>query len=321
MKISPLLLAALLSAGAIGGGEAAERRFVSIGTGGVAGVYYPAGGAICRLVNEAREAHGVRCSAEPTGGSVYNINTVRAGELEFGLAQSDWQFHAFEGTSRFRGQGRFEDLRAVFALHPEPVTLVVRGGSGIRDFTDLEGRRVNVDGPGAAERATVEVLLDAYGMSADDFSAATALEGSELTRALCDGGIDAALYTVGHPATAITEVSNTCDVDFVDLTGPVIDELVATHPYYRVASVPAGLYKGLDEDLATFGVGATLVTSTAVPADIVYIVTKAVFEHVDDLRKLHPAFVGLEERSMIEDGLPAPLHEGAVRYYRERGWM
>ena len=300
---------------------AAQQKFVSIGTGGVTGVYYPTGGAICRLVNKDRKEHGIRCSAESTGGSVYNINTVRAGELEFGVAQSDWQFHAYHGTSKFADQGAFDGLRAVFSVHPEPFTLLVRKGTGIKSFADLKGQKVNVGNPGSGQRATMEVVMEAFGIAMDDFAVASELKGSEMAQALCDGKIDAMIYTIGHPAAAITEATTTCDVELIDVGGAPIDKLIADNSYYRSATIPGGTYKGNPNDIATFGVGATFITSADVPEDVVYTVVKAVFEGFDDFRKLHPAFRALEEKEMISDGLSAPLHPGAEKYYRERGWL
>ena len=314
-------LALGLAATLPGTAGAQEQQFISIGTGGVTGVYYPTGGAICRLVNKGRKEHGIRCSAESTGGSIYNINTVRTGELEFGVAQSDWQYHAYEGSSQFADQGAFEDLRAVFSVHPEPVTLIARAGSGIENFEGLKGKRVNVGNPGSGQRATTEVIMEAYGMEMGDFSVAAELKGSEMAQALCDDKIDAMIYTVGHPAAAITEVSNTCDVDFVNVAGPVIDTLVEENPFYRVATIPAGMYKGQEEEVTTFGVGATFITSSEVPDEVVNVVTRAVFDNFEDFRKLHPAFADLEEEAMVGEGLSAPVHDGAVAYYEERGWM
>lgn len=300
---------------------AQEQQFISIGTGGVTGVYYPTGGAICRMVNKDRKEHGIRCSVESTGGSVYNINTVRAGELEFGVAQSDWQFHAYNGTSKFEEQGKFEGLRAVFSVHPEPFTLIARKGSGISGFMDLKGKKVNVGNPGSGQRATTEVVMEAFGMQMSDFALAAELKGSEMAQALCDGKIDAMIYTIGHPAAAITEAATTCDVELVSVTGEPIDKLVADNPYYRVATIPGGMYKGTDGETTTFGVGATFVSSDAVSEDVVYTLVKAVFENFDDFKKLHPAFANLKEEEMIADGLSAPLHPGAEKYYKERGWM
>jgi TRAP transporter TAXI family solute receptor len=318
--ISNFVAAALVLTGVFAA-QAAEQRFVSIGTGGVTGVYYPTGGAICRLVNKERKKHGVRCSVESTGGSVYNINTIRAGELDFGVAQSDWQFHAYHGTSKFADKGKFEKLRAVFSVHPEPFTLLVRKGSGIGGFTGLKGRRVNVGNPGSGQRATMEVVMDAFGIQMDDFALASELKGAEMAQALCDGKIEAMIYTIGHPAAAITEAATTCDVELVDVAGAPIDKLVADNPYYRAATVPGGLYAGNPQDTSTFGVGATFVTSADVPEKVVYTVVKSVFEDFDTFKKLHPAFAHLKEKEMISDGISAPLHPGAEKYYKERGWM
>ena len=297
------------------------EQFVSIGTGGVTGVYYPTGGAICRLVNKDRKAHGIRCSAESTGGSVYNINTVRAGELEFGVAQSDWQYHAYRGTSKFEDKGAFTELRAVFSVHPEPFTLIVRKGSGITSFEELKGKKVNVGNPGSGQRATMEVVMEAFGMKMSDFSLAAELKGSEMAQAICDNKIEAMIYTVGHPAAAVTQASSSCDVELVSVTGAPIDKLVADNSFYRVASVPGGMYAGSPNETTTFGVGATVITSTAVPEEVVYTVVKAVFDNFADFKKLHPAFANLKEDQMISDGLSAPLHPGALKYYKERGWM
>ena len=306
---------------AFGAAQALAEQFVSIGTGGVTGVYYPTGGAVCRLVNKDRKSHGIRCSAESTGGSAYNINTVRAGELEFGVAQSDWQYHAYRGTSKFADKGKFEDLRAVFFVHPEPFTLIARNGSGVTSFADLKGKKVNVGNPGSGQRATMEVVMDAFGMTMGDFSLAAELKGSEMAQALCDGKIDAMIYTVGHPAAAVTEAATSCDVELVSVSGAPIDRLVADNSFYRVATVPGGMYAGSPNDTSTFGVGATVITSADVPEKVVYTVVKAVFDNFADFKKLHPAFRNLKEEEMISDGLSAPLHPGAAKYYKERGWM
>ena len=305
--------------GAVTGASlAVAQEFISIGTGGVTGVYYPTGGAICRLVNKSRKEHGIRCAVESTGGSVYNINTIKAGELEFGVAQSDWQYHAYNGTSKF-AENPFPDVRAVFSVHPEPFTLIVRGDSGISSFEDLKGKRVNVGNPGSGQRATMEVVMDAFGIGMSDLALATEYKGSEMAKQLCDGNIDAMIYTIGHPAAAIKEATTTCDARLVSVTGAPVEKLVADNPFYRVATIPGGMYKGTDGDTTTFGVGATFVTSADVPEDVVYVVAKAVMENIDDFRGLHPAFANLSPAEMVKDGLSAPLHDGAAKAYKELG--
>ena len=314
-------LTATALAAALGASAApAADQFISIGTGGVTGVYYPTGGAICRLVNKMRKETGIRCSAESTGGSIYNINTIRAGELEFGVAQSDWQYHAYHGTSKFEDKGKFEDLRAVFSVHPEPVTIIARDDSGIANITDLKGKRVNIGNVGSGTRGTWEVIEEAMGWQRSDLKLASELKSAETGQAVCDNKIDAYFWLVGHPSALTQESLATCATHLVNATGSAIDKLVADNSYYRTATIPAGMYNNAD-DVMTFGVGATFVTSATVPDKVVYTVVKAVFDNFDQFRKLHPAFANLNEQEMIKDSLSAPLHAGAAMYYKERGWM
>ena len=297
-----------------------QQQFISIGTGGVTGVYYPTGGAICRLVNKNRKEHGIRCSAESTGGSIYNINTIRAGELEFGVAQSDWQYHAYHGTSKFEDQGKFEGLRAVFSVHPEPVTIIAHDDSGISNITDFKGKRVNIGNPGSGQRGTWEAIEAALGWERSDLKLAAEMKSAETGQAVCDRKIDAYFWLVGHPSALTQESLSTCDAHLVNATGDAIDKLVADNSYYRTATIPAGMYNN-ESEITTFGVGATFVTRADVPDEVVYVVVKAVFDNFDNFKKLHPAFGNLNPEEMISDSLSAPLHDGAAKYYKERGWM
>ena len=322
--LTAALFAAALTFGvsAIGAGPVqAQQKFVTIGTGGVTGVYYPTGGAICRLVNKKRKEHGIRCSVESTGGSVYNINTIRTGELDMGVAQSDWQYHAYNGTSKFKDAGPFKELRAVFSIHPEPVTILARRDSGIRNIEDIKGKRLNIGNPGSGTRATWEVIEEALGWKRSDLKLAAELKSAETGQALCDNKIDAYFWLVGHPSGLTKESVTSCDAVLVNVTGPAIDKLVKDNSFYRAATIPGGMYSGNPEDIVTFGVGATFVSSTAVPENVVYHVVKAVFENFDDFRKLHPAFANLKKEEMISDSLSAPLHDGAARYYKEAGLL
>ncbi|MBL4750007.1 MAG: TAXI family TRAP transporter solute-binding subunit [Amylibacter sp.] len=310
----------VMAAGLALPGAAQEQQFVSIGTGGVTGVYYPTGGAICRLVNKTRKETGIRCSAESTGGSIYNINTIKAGELEFGVAQSDWQYHAYNGTSKFADAGPFKKLRAVFSVHAEPVTVIARDDSGINNISDVKGKRMNIGNPGSGTRGTWEVLEEALGWQRSDLALASEMKSAETGAAVCDGKIDAYFWLVGHPSALTQESLASCAAHLVDVTGPAIDKLIADNSYYRKATIPAGMYNN-DKDITTFGVGATFVTSADVPEDVVYVVVKAVFDNLDQFKKLHPAFANLKPEEMIRDGLSAPLHAGAIKYYKEQGWM
>ncbi|MDQ2735185.1 MAG: TAXI family TRAP transporter solute-binding subunit [Pseudomonadota bacterium] len=298
---------------------AAQQKFVTIGTGGVTGVYYAVGGAICRLVNKDRAKTGIRCSVESTGGSVYNVNAIKTGELDFGMAQSDVQYQAYNGTGSFKEADK--DLRAVFSVHPEPFTLVARKEAGITKFSDLKGKRVNVGNPGSGTRSAMEELLAAEGMKMGDFGLASELKADEHGPALCDNKIDAFFYGVGHPSANIQDPTTTCGAKLVPLTDPAIDALVAKHPYYAKVTIPGGLYANNPQPTPTYGVTATMVTSAKEPDDVVYTITKAVFENLDEFKKLHPAFAHLDAQQMIKNGISAPIHPGALRYYKEKGWM
>jgi TRAP transporter TAXI family solute receptor len=282
-------------------------------------VYYAVGGAICRLVNKDRVKTGIRCSVESTGGSVYNVNTIKAGELDFGMTQSDVQYQDANGTGPFKEADK--DLRAVFSVHPEPFTLVARKEAGIAKFTDLKGKRVNVGNPGSGTRSAMDELLAAEGMKTSDFALASELKADEHGPALCDNKIDAFYYGVGHPSANIQDPTTTCGAKLVPITDAAVDALVAKHPYYAKVTIPGGIYANNPQPTPTYGVLATMVTSAKVPADTVYTITKAVFENLDEFKKLHPAFAHLDAKNMVKDGLSAPLHEGALRYYREKGWM
>ena len=303
--------------------NAADQTFVTIGTGGQTGVYYVVGQSICRLVNRQTDTHGIKCTAPSTGGSVANINAVRQGQQDMGMAQSDWQYHALNGSKHktFTEQGKFEDLRALFSVHNEPFTLVARSDSGIEHFDDLPGKRVNLTNPGSGTRGTMEVIMEEKGWTTDTFKLAAELKAAEQAQALCDNKIDAMIYAVGHPSGAIKEATTSCDAKVIPVTGAVIDKLIKENDFYASATIPGGLYKGTDADVATFGNAATMVSSAKVDADTVYQVVKAVFDNFDRFKRLHPAFNNLDPKAMISGGLSAPLHEGAVRYYKERGWM
>jgi TRAP transporter TAXI family solute receptor len=322
MRTQALIAIALGGAFALPAGVVhAQQKFITIGTGGVTGVYYAAGGAICRLVNKDRKVHNIRCSVESTGGSVFNVNTIKAGELDMGVAQSDVQFNAVKGLATFKDAGAYGDLRAVFSLHPEPFTVLARKEANIKTFTDFKGKRFNVGNPGSGTRASMEELLVAMSWKMSDFALASELKADEHGPALCDGKIDGFFYGVGHPSANIQDPTTTCGAKLVSLTGPAIDKLVKEKPYYAYAGIPGGLYPNNPQETKTYGVLATFVSSSKVPPDQIYAVVKAVFDNVDEFKKLHPALANLKSETMIKDGLSAPLHDGAVKYYKEKGWL
>ena len=298
----------------------AQQKFVTIGTGGVTGVYYAVGGAICRLMNKNRAETGLRCSVELTGGSVFNVNAIKAGELDFGLAQSDVQFNAAKGETQFKGNAD-SDLRAVFSAHSEPFTVLARRDAGVKEFADFRGKRFNIGNPGSGTLASMEELLKQLGWTKADFSLAAELKADEQGTALCDNKIDGFFYGVGHPSAAIQDPTIACGAKLISLRGPKVDALVKEHPYYAKATIPGGMYANNPNSTETYGVLATVVTSAKVSDDTVYALVKSVFDNFDEFKKLHPAFATLDPQAMITNGLSAPLHPGAVKFYKEKGWM
>ena len=299
----------------------AADKYVTIGTGGVTGVYYPAGGAICRLVNRGRKDHGIRCSVESTGGSIYNLNAISQGELDLGVAQSDWHHNAYFGKGVFSSQGPNEKLRSVFSLHSDPFTVVARADAGIKTFDDLLGKRVNIGNPGSGMRATMEEVMKVKGWTRENFKLVSELKASEQSQALCDNKIDAMVFAAGHPNGSIQEVVSTCDTRLIPVEGPKIDALIKNNSYYAAAVIPGGMYQNNPNDIKTFGVKATFVSSADVDTDMVYQIVKAVFENFDSFKTLHFVFATLKKEDMISDGLTAPLHKGAEKYYREIGLL
>lgn len=297
----------------------ARVTFVTIGTGGITGVYYPTGGAIAKMVNKKRKEYGIRATVESTGGSVFNVNAVMAGDLEFGIVQSDRQYQAINGLAEWKDKGPQKNLRAVFSIHPESVTLVAAVDANIKTIRDLKGKRVNIGNPGSGQRQNAIDALNAVGLNWKKDLQAEGIKASESAGLLQDGRIDAFFYTVGHPNGSFKEAtSGKRKVRFASITG--IDKLLKKYPYYAKSVIPIKFYPGAvnDADIPTFGVKATLVTSSKVSKKVVYAITKEVFENFDYFKSLHPAYSVLTKKSML-DGLSAKIHPGAMKYYKEAG--
>ncbi|MEO3429131.1 TAXI family TRAP transporter solute-binding subunit [Pelagibius sp. CAU 1746] len=312
---------AAMAAGAASPPARAAEPSVTIGTGSRAGVYFQVGRALCRLLAQGSQDAVPACSALPTAGSIANLRDLRAGKLDFAVVQSDWQYHALNGTGGFSADKPDSGLRALFSVHGEPFTLVARRDAEIARLQDLAGKRVNIGNPGSGQRGTMEIVMLAMGWEKSTFTLAEELPASQQSLALCHDRVQAMIYIVGHPNDSVEQAVRLCDAVLVEVSGRPIDILVAKYPFYSRMEIPGGLYAGNPRDVQTFGVRATLVTSARIDADTVYALTKTVFENFSAFRAMHPAFQHLMPERMITDGLSAPLHEGALRYYRERGWL
>lgn len=308
--------------GALGAAPAvAQERFVTIGTGGQTGVYYTAGQSVCRLLNRAEVQPAIKCNAPSTAGSVTNIVSLRNGEYEFGFIQSDHQHKALQGLAPFDKDGAVDELRAVFSLQTEILTVVARSDSGIKNFDDLKGKRVNIGVPGSGSRDTFDEVMKARGWTNADFRLAGELKPAEMASALSDNNLDAITYVVGHPSGAIQEALTNVEAKLIPVSGADIDKFLEGADYYTAAEIPAGLYPGVDTAVPSIGGKAVLATTAKTDAETVYQLVKAVFDNLDRFKRLHPAFAELEAKDMIRVGLTAPLHEGAERFYKEKGWL
>jgi TRAP transporter TAXI family solute receptor len=290
---------------------------LTISTGSVSGVYYPAGGAICRLLNKSQKQHQLRCSVTASEGSIANIQKLRNNEVPLAIIQSDIEHHAFTGTSEFEQSGAMPQLRALFSLYSEAFTLVVREDSKIAQLSELTGKRIDLGNIGSGERATMELLMQQLNWKQTDFSQISGLHADERAQALCDNQIDAFVYVAGHPNGAIREATNSCDVKLLSLPAELIANILKTHPEYSATTIAGGLYRDNDSDINTFGVMSALLTTDKLDDETAYQIVKATMENLTQLERSHPALKGLKPENMTHVGLTVPLHPGAIRYYRE----
>ncbi len=299
--------------------SAAEKN-ITIGTAGVTGVYYPAGGAICRMVNRGRKEHGIRCAVESTGGSIANLEGIHNKDLDMGVVQSDLLYYAYTGTEIFSDAGSDKKLRVMLSLHPEPFTIVARKNSKINIFDDLKGKKIYIGATGSGMRATMEELIKLKGLS-KNFATVVEIKSNDQAAALCEGKIDALVYAGGHPNGAIQQVTSACPTHLVSVADADVEKMMAAHPFYVRASIPANMYNGNPQETKTFGVRALLVTSSDTDDEVVYEVVKSVFENLENFKTLHPVFASLDANKMVVSDNIAPLHSGAEKYYREKGLM
>ena len=295
------------------------EQFITIGTGSITGIYYPTGGAICILVNKIRKITGIRCAVESTDGSVYNINAVKNGELDFGICQSDVIYQAYTGTKEFKNTP-IKEIRAIMSIYPELLTLVVRKDANIKNLLDIKNKKINIGNDGSGTEATVLMLFKEIGLDKKFLSSALQIKADKVADALKDAKLDGYFFMVGHPAANIKDASNLSDTDIISIDEDIIEKLTKKYPYYTRGVIPTGLYRGLSHDAISFGVKATLVTSSKTKDDIVYMITKSIMENFDTFKKLHPAYKTITKKSLLE-GLSAPLHPGAKRYYIECGLL
>ena len=298
-----------------------NRPDVMIGTASPTGIYYPLGGSICRLVNLDTSRHGLRCSEEPSSGSVANIESLRRGRLDVGIVPSDVLADAVAGQGSFTSRGPATGLRILFAGPGEMLTVVARKELGIRTVAEVRGTRINIGNPGSRQRANMDRVMAILGLRRSDFVDVRELPAAEQYFAFCVKALDVIVYSVGHPDGLIQDVTRTCQGRLVDVSGPAIDRMLSAYREYERTVIPGGTYWDNPADVRTFGIRAVVVASPRVSDTAAYEITRAVFDNFDAFRRLHPAFETLSVAEMVHASGRAPIHAGAMRYYRERGWL
>ncbi len=298
------------------------RGGVVLGTGKVTGVYFPTGGAICKLFNQQTGGGNAACTVSSTDGSFYNLNALRSGAIDGAIVQSDWQHHAFEGSRELAAPGAFTQLRSMFSVYVEPLNIIARGESGIRTLQDLRGRRIAMGAPNSVHNKAMQVLISAMGWNSTDFEEINTEPVANYLEALCLGEVDAVVLVAGHPNGVTMSLTNSrCGGVLVDISSPEIDELIAATPYLGRTVIPGEIYPGNPNPIRSFGHAATFVVASDLPDETAYDLVRSVFERFDEFRSLHPTFGQAKIEEMITRALSAPIHPGALRYYQERGWL
>ena len=315
--MAAVLIGVIALVGEVGAGE--EQATVTIATGRVGGLYHPVRGVICKLASENLGEHGVSCTVDISGGSIPNIKDLRKGNDDLAIVQSDLQHDAFAGTGPFEDEGPFENLRSMFALYVEDFTVVARDDRDIDSFDDLKGKRVYVGQAASSRREAMDVLMEVHDWKGGEIISVSEFEGANLAEALCDGEFDAFVYTIGHPNPTVREATTLCDAKLVGISAPKIEKLKKENPFYLGSLIPSGTYKGMSQDVPTLAIVATLVTTAEAPPNVIYEITKAYFENLEILQALSPLFLSLTKGEMVETGLSAPIHEGALKYFSEAG--
>lgn len=294
---------------------------LNIGTGGVAGVYNQIGASICRFLRMRHRDHDLRCRTVKKGGSVDNLRALREGTLEIAVVQSDLQHHAYHGTSVFEAAEPHKELRSLFSVVPEAFTVIAGARADITTIRDLEGKRVNIGNRGSGQRVAMEVVMESFGWTFEDFESATEIKSAQQANQICRRNIDAAVYMVAHPNLSVREATASCGSVLVPVTGPEIDQLISDNQHFVKALIPADRYAANTAPVPSFGVTATVVATSATPPDVVYDVVKAVFENLEEMRTLLPVFANLNKEFMLSPYHAAPWHPGALRYFQEAGIM
>lgn len=288
-----------------------------VGTGSVQGAYFPIGGVICRLVNRHKHLHKIRCSLESTSGSIANLRDLEQQKFDLVFAQSDWQYHAYNGSSTFEKDGPNKNLRAVFALEADPLALLVPQDSEVNSFDDLADKRVSFGYTRSLQHRIINDFLAVKKWTSKNFKEIRPMSDERQVRQICDGQLDAILLLSSSLSDRLRNLSDDCKLRMLPIEGDEVKQVIAQKPYYRTAKVLRGMFIESEQEILSFGLGATAVADENTSPKAIYHIVKEVAENFNDFKSLHPTLAALDKRELSNAGIAIPLHPGAVRYYRE----
>jgi TRAP transporter TAXI family solute receptor len=292
---------------------AADVR-LAIGTASTGGTWYPLGGGVANMIT--KYVPGYQAAAHPSGASIENIRAVASGKDALALSMPDTAYHAYHGLEVFAGKP-VKDLRGLMATYPIDIQFFVRADGPIKAIKDLKGKKVAVGAPGSGTEAMARYVLKVYGLTYDDIDEQF-LSATETAEALQDGNIDAGIVTLGTPAPALMDLATQRDIRFLDIEPEVGDKINKEFPAYFPRTIPAGTYKGQDKPHHTLAWMDLFVIDAKTSDQLAYDIVKAVFEHKEELDKIHAQFKGITLENAVK-GMPIPWHPGAEKFFREKG--
>ncbi len=297
----------------------AQETYLSVGTGATTGLYYQVGKTICAIAAADKVLANKRCYVVSTQGSASNIRDVIKGTLLLGMAQSDTHENAVQGKGGFDEPQT--ELRSIASLYAEPMVIMVRKNAEIRTVRDLKGKRINIGPQGSGQHGLGNLVIQYLGADQVTQERASTLSSDRHGSALCSGSIDAFIFAIGHPSANIQAPAEDCGARLLPIDTELRQQLTQRYGYFIETTIPANTYANNAQDTPTFGPVATIVTGASQNEQVVYDITKAIFQALPVLRATHPAMKDLKPEQMIRAALKAPLHPGAARYYREQGWL
>jgi len=312
-KLHLILIIALCAMLGLTAPAMARTQFISIGTGGTGGIYYPYGGGVAEIWS--KYVPGVKAVAEVTGASVENVKLAHKGETVVGEVMGDVAVAGYNGTSKFKGKKH--DILSMAIMYPNLLQVVTLKSSGITDIEQIRGRRISSGSPGSGTNFMAETVFKSLGIGKDDYKDSR-LSFTESANALRDGAIEVGVWSVGPGTSSIMDLATTHDIHIIAFTPAQVEKVLAATPTYSGVDLAGGVYRGVDQPVPTIGVWNVMICQESLKTDMVYTLAKALYEHNDYLLKIHPSAAYTTPQNAVKYS-PIPLHPGTIKYLKEIG--